>query len=217
MGIVQGRSALFLAGSVPFYLKVGEPPVTLSACVGRSPVRKRWSGDVSTPVIGIAGHADLDADTEVLLEAALRKMLEPLAWPGISGLVRARAGAVVVFGRVVRDLGGELTVVLPSLQGVPAPLSVPDREAAGQLLVLATEVRLLDYDPADHGSCVTADEELIRGCERLIGVWDGSPSTSRDATAHLIAFARGCGLPVDVVWPAGATRTFATRTSRSHQ
>lgn len=41
----------------------------------------------------------------------------------------------------------------------------------------------------------------------MLAVWDGSPSDGRDATAHLVAFARATGVPVEILWPAGATRT----------
>ncbi|WP_225801717.1 nucleoside 2-deoxyribosyltransferase [Streptomyces sp. NK15101] len=64
----------------------------------------------------------------------------------------------------------------------------------------------MDYDPADAPACVRADERMIRACSRVLAVWDGSPSTARDATAHLVAYARGLGRSVDVLWPVGAER-----------
>ncbi|MFB6931801.1 hypothetical protein [Streptomyces chartreusis] len=41
---------------------------------------------------------------------------------------------------------------------------------------------------------------------RVLAVWDGSPSGGRDATAHLVAFARSSGVDVEVLWPDGASR-----------
>lgn len=133
-----------------------------------------------------------------------------------SGLVRVGAGVPVVFARAVRSAGLPLAVALPSRHGVPAPLLRQDAVAAGELLVLAEQARLLAYDPLDRDATVTADEALIRSCRRLLAVWDGSPSSGRDATAHLVAYARGRGLDVDIVWPPGATRLGApsARTSR---
>ncbi|MCH5674847.1 hypothetical protein [Streptomyces gilvus] len=49
-------------------------------------------------------------------------------------------------------------------------------------------------------------QSLLRSCARLPAVWDGSPSDSRDATAHLVAFARDSGMDVEVLWPEGAGR-----------
>ena len=72
--------------------------------------------------------------------------------------------------------------------------------------MLSQRVRLLEYDPSSRGSCVGADESLIKSCSRVLAVWDGSPSSGRDATADLVAFARSQGIDVDVFWPAGAVR-----------
>jgi hypothetical protein len=89
---------------------------------------------------------------------------------------------------------------------VPALLPQRDRMAVGELLALAQQVRLLAYDPADRDACVGADEQVIAGCGQLVAVWDGSPSSGRDATAHLVAYARAHGVPVEVLWPEGAAR-----------
>ncbi|NEC79785.1 hypothetical protein G3I38_11120, partial [Streptomyces sp. SID7958] len=88
----------------------------------------------------------------------------------------------------------------------PAVPLRPDRLATGELLTLADRVRLLEYDPADRDACVRADERMVADGSLLLAVWDGSPSDGRDATAHLVAFARARGVPVDVVWPEGAAR-----------
>jgi len=97
--------------------------------------------------------------------------------------------------------------VLPSRNGVPEVLEPCARKAAGELLLLSEQVRLPEYDPADRGACVGADESLLHSCGRLLAVWDGSPSTGRDATAHLVAFARSSGMDVEVVWPDAAGPT----------
>jgi hypothetical protein len=55
----------------------------------------------------------------------------------------------------------------------------------------------------DRNACVSADERLVECCRQLLADWDGSPSPGRDATAHLVAFARTCGIPVEVLWPQG--------------
>jgi hypothetical protein len=53
---------------------------------------------------------------------------------------------------------------------------------------------------------VSADEQLLSDCGRLLAVWDGSPSRGRDATAHMVAYARARGIPVEIVRPSGAAR-----------
>ncbi|MFI1977413.1 MULTISPECIES: hypothetical protein [Streptomyces] len=64
----------------------------------------------------------------------------------------------------------------------------------------------MDYDPADGPACLHTDERMIQACTRVLVVWDGSPTTPCDATAHLVAYARGLGRTVDVLWPTGAER-----------
>ncbi|MGX1366853.1 hypothetical protein RKD19_002212 [Streptomyces canus] len=156
-------------------------------------------------MIAAIGHADLTPDTLKLVEAGLRELLA--RHPGRTpGLVRAGAGVPVAFGRAVRAAGRPLVVVTPTQGLVPALLPKRDRPATGELLTLAQQVRLLAYDPADRDACVVADERLVAECERLLAVWDGSPSSGSDATAHLVAYARGRGVPVEVLWPQGAAR-----------
>jgi hypothetical protein len=42
--------------------------------------------------------------------------------------------------------------------------------------------------------------------DRLVAVWDGLPARGVGGTAEVVADARELGLPVEVVWPAGAWR-----------
>jgi hypothetical protein len=69
------------------------------------------------------------------------------------------------------------------MAGLPALLREWNHRAAGELLMLSQRVRLLDYDPSSQRSCASADESLIRSCSRVLAVWDGTPSSARDATA----------------------------------
>lgn len=156
-------------------------------------------------MIAAIGHADLTPDTLELVEAELREALERLPAQR-SALVRAGAGAPVAFGRAVRATGRELVVVTPTQGMVPALLPERDRVAVAELVSLARWMRLLAYEPDDRDACVGADERTIAECRQLLAVWDGSPSNGRDATAHLVAYARARGVPVEVVWPQGAAR-----------
>ncbi|GLP67245.1 hypothetical protein TUSST3_38670 [Streptomyces sp. TUS-ST3] len=156
-------------------------------------------------MITAVGHADLTADTLTLVEVELRARLEQ-QFAQTSAVVRAGAGVPLAFGRAARAAGRELVVVTPSQGLVPALLPQRDRMPTGELLMLAQQARLLAYDPADRDACVGADERMITGCRQLLAVWDGSPSSGRDATAHLVAYARTHGVPVEVVWPRGAVR-----------
>lgn len=156
-------------------------------------------------MIVAVGHADLTAATLELVQAELRERLGHVVEEG-AGLVRAGAGLPVAFGRAVRAAGRRLVVLLPARHDAPAVLPEHDRGGAAELLMLAEEVRLLDFDPADRHARIGADERLVSVSRSVLAVWDGSPSDGTDATAHLVAFARSRGIPVDVVWPDGAAR-----------
>ncbi|MCL2551546.1 MAG: hypothetical protein FWE75_05340 [Actinomycetia bacterium] len=154
-------------------------------------------------MIAAVGNADPGAGAREALQRDVRAGLE--AFPsGAPVLVRARAGLSLLIGRAVREAGRKLVLLLPSQAALPAALPPRDHAAVGELLLLADQVRLLPFDPADRDACVSADERLIRGCGRVLAVWDGSPSSPQDPTAHLVAFARGRGLPVHVIHPREA-------------
>nr|WP_262056988.1 hypothetical protein [Streptomyces sp. STR69] len=157
-------------------------------------------------MIAVVGHPDLTAPTLAMLEDDLRRRLAGFARAGRTGLVRAGQGLPVVFGRAARAAGLALVTVLPSRNGLPEVMETYDRRAAGELLMLSEQVRLLEYDPSDGSACAGADESLLLSCVRLFAVWDGSPSTGRDSTARLVAFARDRGIVVEVLWPDGASR-----------
>lgn len=80
---------------------------------------------------------------------------------------------------------------------MPAPLARNDRTAAGELLVLADHVRLLEFDPRDSDACSSADGQVVDTCHSVVAVWDGSLYTAREDAAHLVADARSQSLPVD--------------------
>ncbi|KIE25930.1 hypothetical protein LK08_15995 [Streptomyces sp. MUSC 125] len=162
-------------------------------------------------MIAVVGHSDLTVPTLALLEEELRCRLAEFAQAGMAGLVRAGKGIPVAFGRAARTAGLALVTVLPSRGGMPAQLAEPDRGAAGELLMLSQMVRLMDYDPAIRSACVGADERLLRSCAHVLAVWDGSPSNGRDATAHLVAYARSHGVDVEVLWPRGAAHEAPVR------
>lgn len=151
-------------------------------------------------MIAAVGYAELTPDMLTVVEAELRAVLERLP-EGVPGLVRAAAGVPVAFARAVRASGRELIVVAPTQGMVPALLPRRDRMAVGELLSLAQQVRLLEFDPGDRDACVGADERMILGCRQVLAVWDGSPSNGRDATAHLVAYARARGIPLTAVPP----------------
>jgi hypothetical protein len=157
-------------------------------------------------VISVVGHADLAPWTLKLLEEELRARLARCAEAGRTGLVWVGQGLPVAFGRAAQQAGLAMVAVVPTLDRVPALLRERDRRAAGELLLLSQQVRLVEYDPADGDACVRVDEQLLRACARVLAIWDGTESNGHDTTAHLVSYARSCGIAVEVLWPDGAER-----------
>ncbi|MFI8302020.1 hypothetical protein ACIF80_00975 [Streptomyces sp. NPDC085927] len=158
--------------------------------------------------VAAVGHADLTPRTLALVESAFQERLERLGKRVEPGpvMVRCGAGAPLAFGRAASVSGRRLIVLIPTHNGVPAMPPRRDRVAAGELLNLTDQARLLPYDPNHRDSCVGADERMIATSGLLLAAWDGSPSNGLDATAHLVTYARARGIPVEIVWPAGAER-----------
>lgn len=53
---------------------------------------------------------------------------------------------------------------------------------------------------------MTGSEILVGLVDRLIAVWDGEAARGFGGTADVVAYAGSMGVPVDIVWPDGATR-----------
>ncbi|MEV8018078.1 hypothetical protein AB0O76_17415 [Streptomyces sp. NPDC086554] len=124
--------------------------------------------------------------------------------------VRVGQGLPLAFARAAKAAGLALVTVVPTVNLVPMLLREHEHLAAGELLLLSQQVRLLEYDPADRAACARIDERLLRVCARVVAVWGSSTSSHLDPTGRLVAYARSRGLDVEVLWPEGAERHAVT-------
>jgi hypothetical protein len=53
---------------------------------------------------------------------------------------------------------------------------------------------------------MAASKLMVDEADELYAVWDGQPARSYGGTADVVAYAREHGIPVRVIWPAGAQR-----------
>src|SRR5699024_10863580 len=102
--------------------------------------------------------------------------------------------------------GGELEVVLPSVDYREAEVRSYNLEQVDDLLMRSTLVRYLPNRTAGREADAAANEAMLGGIDRLVAVWDGRPSGGKGGTGDAVEAARGRGVPVDVVWPDGARR-----------
>ncbi|WP_030799524.1 hypothetical protein [Streptomyces sp. NRRL S-337] len=156
--------------------------------------------------IAVTGHTNLSDGTVPLVREAIRGLLrehDPGELVGVSCLAR---GADTLFAEAVVEAGGRLVVVVPSRDYREAKVK-PDHAPVFDRLVAVAEVVSMPYDVAGWQAYEAANGELLKRAERLVAVWDGSPPSGKGGgTADTVGQARALGMPVDVVWPAGAVR-----------
>ncbi|MFD6390650.1 hypothetical protein ACWF9G_25105 [Nocardia sp. NPDC055029] len=153
--------------------------------------------------ISVTGHMNISAATEPLVRDALSALLADI--PDLVGITCLARGADSVFAEAVLHLGGRLEVVLPSRNYRTAQVKPDDLPRFDELHAQADTVRVMDFDDAGRVAYEAANRVLLEDCDRLIAVWDGDHG-ARGGTATVVALARTLDIPVDIIWPPGATR-----------
>jgi hypothetical protein len=148
----------------------------------------------------------LGAGTAELVDRALREALAPWTEQGLVGVTCLAPGSDQIFARVVLELGGRLEVVLPAPDYRETKIDAANRAEFDQFLRAAVAVRYTGHRSSGMAAYLAASKAVIARSARLLAVWDSSPRRRPSATAVAVALARSAGVPVDVVWPAGALR-----------
>jgi hypothetical protein len=156
--------------------------------------------------VGITGHTDLTPDTVPLVAAAIGAALRPYPPAALVGVTCLARGADQIFARVVLELGGAVEVVLPAADYRDRKIAPDQLAAFDALIAAATAVHTMPFTVSNRDAYLAASRHVLDGVEALLAVWDGGPPGGRGGTADVVAEARARGLPVTVVWPAGATR-----------
>ncbi|CCK24879.1 hypothetical protein BN159_0500 [Streptomyces davaonensis JCM 4913] len=158
--------------------------------------------------LAVTGHMDLTEDSVPLVRDALREALKSYAADGsLVGVSCIAKGSDSLFAEAVLELGGRLVVVLPSKDYRQTKVKPDHAETFDRLMKSAAEVVVLEHETANRSAYTDANRTLLKRAERLIAVWNGSPPNPKGGgTADTVLEARDAGLPVDVVWPAGASR-----------
>ncbi|MFJ5303804.1 hypothetical protein [Streptomyces sp. NPDC088350] len=158
--------------------------------------------------LAVTGHLDLTEDSVPLVRAALDDLLTRYAEDGgLVGVSCIAEGADSLFAEAVLAAGGRLAVVIPSRDYRRNKVG-PDHAALFDHLVEAAgEVLVLPRATADRRAYEAANSVLVQRADRLVAVWNGEPPTGKGGgTADTVLEARAAGVPVDVVWPEGASR-----------
>jgi hypothetical protein len=155
--------------------------------------------------IAITGHRELPADTERLVNQAIRHKLAAYAGRDVVGVTNLADGADQLFAQAVLDAGGQLEVIIPAAryrEGLPESAHA----AYDALLSRASSVHRLDRIESNEEAHMKASRAMLDRAEHLFAVWDGKPARGYGGTADVVAEARDRGIPVTVIWPEGASR-----------
>ena len=155
--------------------------------------------------IGITGHRGLPVDTERSVTAAVREAVSACPATGLVGVSCIADGPDTWFARAVLEHGGSLEIVVPAAN---YRASLPDWHHAvyDDLVRRASEVHETGLPDSDPHAYMFGSEVLVGMVDELLAVWDGRPARGHGGTADVVTYARRTGVPVRVLWPAGATR-----------
>lgn len=157
--------------------------------------------------VAVSGHRGLSSEVAAWVVRAIGAELDRLRAeePNVVGLSCLADGADQIFAAAVLDRGGALEVVIPAERYRDG---LPDEAKAGydKLLGSAVAVHRLDHRESTAESHMDASVMMVDRSDRLIAVWDGEPARGYGGTADVVAYANSRGVPVAVIWPAGARR-----------
>jgi hypothetical protein len=159
--------------------------------------------------IGITGHTKLTNGAAELIYTALvrhlRAALEAAGGAALVGVTCLADGADQLFARAVREVGGSYDVVLPApdyrRRVPPERRREFDTLLAGARTVLPTGERR-----SGVRAYVAANRIMLERIDCLVAVWDGHERDDPGGTADVVGRARDRGVPMTVIWPAGAER-----------
>jgi hypothetical protein len=154
--------------------------------------------------VGVTGHQDLPAGAVAEIRAELVSVLA--AAGDLVGVSSLAAGADQVFAEVTLELGGRLEAVVPCADYETSFATDAAASAYRKMLARATASETLDYPAPTEDAYLAAGRRVAERSELLVAIWDGNPSRGRGGTADVVAYAGQIGVPVRVIWPAGAVR-----------
>ncbi|MFE3206207.1 hypothetical protein [Embleya sp. NPDC059237] len=155
--------------------------------------------------IGVTGHRGLTGNLAEQVQDRLRKLVDGRRSAELVGISCIADGPDAWFARAVLDVGGRIEVVIPA-SDYKAGLPEWHHNEYEALLGSASQVYETGFRDSDEKAHMAGSEILVGMAEHLIAVWDGQPARGYGGTADVVDYARQMGVPVQIVWPEGATR-----------
>ncbi|MEU6211797.1 hypothetical protein ABZ891_18030 [Streptomyces sp. NPDC047023] len=155
--------------------------------------------------IAVTGHANLTEGSKPLIREALGSRLLRYPASELTGVSCLAAGVDRVFAEAVLAVGGRLVAVIPSWDYRERMVDPGHTDDFDRLCRAAAEIKVMPYRRTTREAYAAANRVLLGRAELLMAVWDGMQG-GRGGTADVVATAQAHGLPVEIVWPAGAAR-----------
>ncbi|QKW08108.1 hypothetical protein HUT18_18685 [Streptomyces sp. NA04227] len=155
--------------------------------------------------IGITGHRGLSDSIELTVRQLLRAELQTYDPSMLCGVSCIADGPDAWFAELVLELGGHVEVVVPAEQYREA-LPQSHHATYDALLARAAKVHSTGMHESTSEAHMAGSELMVGLVERMIAVWDGEPARGYGGTGDVVGHAHSAGVPVNVVWPEGATR-----------
>lgn len=156
--------------------------------------------------IGVTGHVHLSEASEQLIFDAVMEAARDFASERPHGITCLARGADQIFARAMVALGGTFEVVLPARDYRRRIITAEERQNFDLLMEQASRVRVMHARRSGRPAYVAASRYMLNRSTVLFAVWDGQPTKGPGDTAHVVSLAEERGLPVKVLWPAGAGR-----------
>ncbi|MFJ6617573.1 hypothetical protein ACIQOW_08360 [Kitasatospora sp. NPDC091335] len=154
--------------------------------------------------LGITGHRGLNADVERRVRQLLAVVVDTHQGD-LTAVSMLADGPDSWVADLVLAQGGLLEVVVPAeayRDGLPSE----HHPTYDRLLSRASDVHHTGMFASDTAAHMAGSEIVVGLADIVVAVWDGLPARGYGGTADVVAYARRCGVPVQVVWPDGATR-----------
>jgi hypothetical protein len=158
------------------------------------------------PRIGVTGHIRLASTSIDIVYQAICEELRRYRPNTLHGVTCLAAGADQLFARAVLAAGGTFEAILVAADYRDVVVTADNRPEFDALVALANQVVRMPFATSGPDSYQAAGGEVVRRCDLLLAVWDGTEVGSRGETANVVALARASDIPVRIVWPAEAAR-----------
>ncbi|MGV9314763.1 hypothetical protein ACWDR0_21640 [Streptomyces sp. NPDC003691] len=155
--------------------------------------------------LGITGHRGLGRDTEAKVRVALRQKLGGAGSRELLLVSCIADGPDAWAAECALELSGRIEVVVPAASyrdGLPET----HHATYDKLISAASEVHSTGMTDSTEQAHMAGSRILVDRIDVLLAVWDGLPARGYGGTADVVEYARSKGVPVEVLWPEGASR-----------